>query len=365
MSCFTECLNQGAFDLLYQELFKYDEHSTPAHRGLEYGENFLSTYESDSKRIFFGKDLETNMTKTIFMFFGQVASKNLGTKMSAKGNNTKGPITDSTHVKDVLVIQPPDLATPQLQSAYNNQIALLYDAYQVEKNTHSDFHNIYNRFEIPTNNPSNEANFVPKKKKLSLLPPNKMVIDSEPTPKQATASKAENFYEPSNLPDYQGSYYQLNKAKLVQQDFKDVNGSPIRPWEVHDKLRPGTLVVIDASLIEWIIPDCFNPSLLQKTFQLIIKNLQVFAKSDLPIEIPSPELVESNSSLSQESSLVPSKRNFKSLKTFKGVQMASSSNEKGANDKPTASTSGSKKSRKMAKNGEDDEINIFHFFQII
>ncbi|KAF8997206.1 hypothetical protein BDQ17DRAFT_1329535 [Cyathus striatus] len=125
MSCFTEHLNQGAFNLIYQELFKYDEHSTPACGGLEL-----------CKHIFFGKNLEMNMTETIFTFFGQVASKNLGTKMSAKGNNT-----NSTHVKDVLVIQPPDLATPQLQSAYNNQIALLYDAYQVEKNTHSDFHN--------------------------------------------------------------------------------------------------------------------------------------------------------------------------------------------------------------------------------
>ena len=61
------------------------------------------------------------------------------------------------------------------------------------------------------------------------------------------------FYDPNLLPDHQGDYFKHVHAKLVQLDIRDENDMLIPPWDMYDNLRPGTVVLIDASLVCWHI----------------------------------------------------------------------------------------------------------------
>ena len=67
------------------------------------------------------------------------------------------------------------------------------------------------------------------------------------------------LYSPDLLPDHRGSYFQRKNAKLVQQDIWDDDNNLITPWETYDKLRVGTIVVVDSTLICWHIPNADGP----------------------------------------------------------------------------------------------------------
>lgn len=66
------------------------------------------------------------------------------------------------------------------------------------------------------------------------------------------------FYPPDLLPDHQGPYFQHNKSKLVQLDVCDIENDLVAPWNMYNKLQPGTLVLITMKLIIWIIKADLN-----------------------------------------------------------------------------------------------------------
>ena len=61
------------------------------------------------------------------------------------------------------------------------------------------------------------------------------------------------LYNPDLLPDHCGDLFQHKLAKLVQQEIRDVNDELVAPWDVQHKLRPGTIVVVDSTLVCWHI----------------------------------------------------------------------------------------------------------------
>ena len=61
------------------------------------------------------------------------------------------------------------------------------------------------------------------------------------------------LYDPILLPDHQGDLFQQKFAKVVQQDIKDTKDDLVPPWQMHEKLRPGTIVVVDTTLVCWHI----------------------------------------------------------------------------------------------------------------
>jgi hypothetical protein len=67
------------------------------------------------------------------------------------------------------------------------------------------------------------------------------------------------FYSLESLPDHRGSYFQQKNAKLVQQDIWDEDNKLIPPWEMYDKLRIGTIILVDSTLICWHIPNAGGP----------------------------------------------------------------------------------------------------------
>jgi len=57
------------------------------------------------------------------------------------------------------------------------------------------------------------------------------------------------LYEPTVLSDYDPQLFALKKAKLAQQEIIGTDGNLIGPWDIATALRPGTLVVVEATLI--------------------------------------------------------------------------------------------------------------------
>lgn len=116
------------------------------------------------------------------------------------------------------------------------------------------------------------------------------------------------FYDLDLLPDHQGDYFKHVNAKLVQLDIHDEDDVLIPPWQMHDKLRPGTIVLIDATLVCWHIftkgrggklDRRVSSSLLElqswiwlnlclcQVYQVQGHRLKVLKKSDAPVEDPS------------------------------------------------------------------------------
>lgn len=62
-----------------------------------------------------------------------------------------------------------------------------------------------------------------------------------------------SFYDPNLHPGHRGEYFKHVNAKLVQLDIRDEDDNLIPPWDMFDKLRPGTMVLIDATLVCWHI----------------------------------------------------------------------------------------------------------------
>jgi len=61
------------------------------------------------------------------------------------------------------------------------------------------------------------------------------------------------LYDPKLLADYHGELFQHKFAKVVQQEIMDTDDKFVAPWLMHDKLRPGTIIIVDATLVCWHI----------------------------------------------------------------------------------------------------------------
>ena len=67
------------------------------------------------------------------------------------------------------------------------------------------------------------------------------------------------FYEPSLLPDYSPEKFHLVRDKLIQYDIRDINEDLIPAWQIETALRPGTVVLVSATLHIYNIKDDKKP----------------------------------------------------------------------------------------------------------
>ncbi|KAJ6595967.1 hypothetical protein B0H10DRAFT_1960296 [Mycena sp. CBHHK59/15] len=67
---------------------------------------------------------------------------------------------------------------------------------------------------------------------------------------QSLAMLCVNGTPPSMLPEVQGPFYALDKARLFQRDYRDVDNSLIAPNELTAKLTEGTLVLVMISFLQ-------------------------------------------------------------------------------------------------------------------
>ncbi|KAF7372673.1 ATP-dependent DNA helicase [Mycena venus] len=67
--------------------------------------------------------------------------------------------------------------------------------------------------------------------------------------------KISDTYPTSKLPEIKGALWALDRAHLIQRDYKDVDGTLIAPHELTTKLTEGTLVLVMVELVTYVITD--------------------------------------------------------------------------------------------------------------
>ncbi|KAJ7913171.1 hypothetical protein B0H13DRAFT_2326569 [Mycena leptocephala] len=82
---------------------------------------------------------------------------------------------------------------------------------------------------------------------------------------------------PDCLPDHRGPYFAHQVSKLIQRNYKDVDGDLITPQELYGKLTEGTLFSAQISLHTYIWGG--NPGFLRnKVYHIYVERLKILDK---------------------------------------------------------------------------------------
>ncbi|TFK59636.1 hypothetical protein BDN72DRAFT_780458 [Pluteus cervinus] len=213
--------------------------------------------------------------------FGEVCGSGDGTQISAKGNHfvgtTENPnyITDTTRVKDTIVLRAPTDAPEALVQIFEDQIGTLNQIRQADADQEADEFTQYTVKEwIKSPAPGETQNMIvitsPPRYSVEDNPGNTSTVPRiekrthdgnvkapPPVPVEDKGHRSCAFplafrigalYDPSILPDYKGDLFKHRRAKLVQHDVRDEEGRLVPPWEIYSALRPGTVVLIMVTL---------------------------------------------------------------------------------------------------------------------
>ncbi|KAJ3517667.1 hypothetical protein NLJ89_g346 [Agrocybe chaxingu] len=227
-------------------------------------------------------------------------------------SRTLWSITDDTVVKDIIHLRPLTGASDFINQAFSNQVATLEEILLTIMHfaTALALYPIVTEFLASSEPSTNDHSFIkitmpakyrippgtktgktePKQRK-NLLPVKQEGSDGRdtfsPTPAQTLPQVKRNaFYPLDLLPDHHGNYFQQTHAKLVQHDVFDADENLIPPWLFYDKLRPGTVVVVEATLICWHINSTGKEGDKDKNiYQIQGHRIRVLSDSDEDIEI--------------------------------------------------------------------------------
>ncbi|EIW81889.1 hypothetical protein CONPUDRAFT_152789 [Coniophora puteana RWD-64-598 SS2] len=264
---------------------------------------------------------------------GELQSAAQGTKFSARGNHyissiaNPKPIVDTSVVKSILVLGKPRHCIGRMAVVYNNQLASLQEVVdsdfgQLEEKASQNI-TIKEPYTSSDGDPETppdliivhtgkmyvapKASSTPSKRrkitKQDLSTNEKSIIESTSTAGTTTAASTSSapatgatspasssvppvpeiktFYDPRVLPDYGGSLFQHQAARLRQLDIRNVENNPIHPSAWYSELREGTLVLVSATA------HCYNYSdggKERRIYQLEAQTIRVIDRSDEPIE---------------------------------------------------------------------------------
>ncbi|TEB31227.1 hypothetical protein FA13DRAFT_1791516 [Coprinellus micaceus] len=267
--------------------------------------------------------------------FGQLASATDGTAIGAAGsfrfegpNGQFEPVRDTTKVKDRFVLQCPTAAPENLANMFFNQIATLNDARDFDENVEKAERkdpfvyeqwtkcsvsepsdepadmlciNLGPKYTVPSNNKRSQSSSPPKKRlrrqddnpqrestaSVARIEPPSPAKEVERVPGPVPpAAQVGDLYDPATQRDYTGPGFELEEAKLVQRDVRDIQGRLVHPKNYHDVLRPGSLLLINATLHCFIMPPNDRNKRERKFYQINAHSVRVVAVSDLEPECP-------------------------------------------------------------------------------
>ncbi|KAJ3884579.1 hypothetical protein GG344DRAFT_83823 [Lentinula edodes] len=275
-----------------------------------------------------------------FIVVGEVLGENHGTLLGAQGNHYPGKdngnvITDQSKAKPVIVIGAPSGKHGGMSDIFYNQICTFFDICRHESigetkekfNVKEFVKSINNNHEmdamILTGNllysvrdfafileitftqssqvHKNDDNSSTPSGTASHSPYKKRRLDERGSENSTTSTSVADVdaviypeldqivvgarYDHRCMTGYGGNGFNQCFAELIQPDWKDIDGNLILPWEFHDKVRPGTLVVVNVSLQVYVIPQ--KDSLPKnKVYNAVINSLRVWAESDVPLALP-------------------------------------------------------------------------------
>ncbi|KAJ6529946.1 hypothetical protein B0H10DRAFT_2441218 [Mycena sp. CBHHK59/15] len=112
-------------------------------------------------------------------------------------------------------------------------------------------------------------------------------MDKEMLPERAIG----DTYEPNMLPDHRSNYFNHDKAKLVQRDYKDTDGSLIALHELYGKLTEGTLILVVVSLVTYVIKEEGRKN--KKIYHALVEKLKILDHGEAkPWNPPIPVMPE-------------------------------------------------------------------------
>ncbi|KAJ3887458.1 hypothetical protein GG344DRAFT_68791, partial [Lentinula edodes] len=97
-------------------------------------------------------------------------------------------------------------------------------------------------------------------------------------------------YDYKLMPDYNRRIIGLNKAQLIQPDWRKLDNGLIVPWKNYMQLRPGTVIIANVSFRLHVLQPKDRKQQKRKVYQAIINFLKVVAESDIPVNRPVPPL---------------------------------------------------------------------------
>ncbi|KAJ7739228.1 hypothetical protein DFH07DRAFT_965773 [Mycena maculata] len=99
-------------------------------------------------------------------------------------------------------------------------------------------------------------------------------LNKIPSPKER---KIGDTYNPDCLPDHRGPYFAHRESKLVQRDYRDLDGDLIAPYELYEKLTEGTLFSAQISMHTYIFPGK-RGNTRSKIYHIYIDKLRIHDK---------------------------------------------------------------------------------------
>ncbi|KAG6876463.1 hypothetical protein C0992_012883 [Termitomyces sp. T32_za158] len=381
-----EHVASGLYELLATEMLAMEKSALAM---TEYGTDFVRVTErwsgNHSYKDTDGAEWRTNI-------IGEIASAAAGSVVSAKGNHYAGKLgefkqlDDSSKVKDILVVKVPTEAPDLFGGIFYNQIGSLNavresdekeEIMRDQKVTMRDW----------VRNASGDENSVKDHIVIHMLPkygnPNKgqtnkcltkrtlSDFSSEEDLSGPTASVVEAplntpvvtegaFYDPRLNVDFGGPYFNLVQNKLLQLDVVDSTNALVAPWNFYDALKPGTLVLICASLHCFVMRE--GPG-VRKMYQINAHRVRILADSDgQPFVRTQPTIPASTADISKKTNQLishaadtafanfnPTKRIKLSLPVEIGSQHVLNDNSSSVAGPSTLRMPGTKKGRSSKK----------------
>ncbi|KAJ3897804.1 hypothetical protein F5879DRAFT_995513 [Lentinula edodes] len=94
-------------------------------------------------------------------------------------------------------------------------------------------------------------------------------------------------YDYRLMPDFGGPVFALDKAKLVQPNWRNIKNEFITPWMNYDQLRPGVLVVANVGIRVYVLTPKNGSGFIKKIYHATINSMKVVAESPIPVAPPS------------------------------------------------------------------------------
>ncbi|KAJ3850138.1 hypothetical protein EV368DRAFT_66848 [Lentinula lateritia] len=272
--------------------------------------------------------------------FGEIVGQAFGTYIGAQGNHYSGPdvdnpiqITDSTKTKCTIVLACPTGAPAAIQNLFYNQLCTLDGVRQAEKleEIRSDIEvdakeivkglrsggeaeaivltgePLYTVLKKDKGNKySNNQRDSPVGPKSRLVKrgldnnPNQLEdVDPLVLPESITRPSVGPVvpkeheiylgaeYDHRLMPDFGGPVFALDRAKLIQPDWRNLKNDLITPWMNYDYLRPGVLVVANVGIRVYVLSSKSNTGVVKKIYHATINSLKVVGESAVSVAVPS------------------------------------------------------------------------------
>ncbi|KAL0578303.1 hypothetical protein V5O48_003680 [Marasmius crinis-equi] len=271
--------------------------------------------------------------------FGEIVGEQYGTLLGPAGNHYPGradeelrTVTDSTHVKPVIVLGKPSLCDEVLDDYFHDQIVVFNHIREADRSQEDQDGEEFEIREIirpvdgaeqPTlialhgqnlytveRDSLSTTSTKPVSRTMTKRRSNGVPVQQTPLPVPVDSATSSNNdvrtgrpleedelpgseiirvgakYSPWVLPGYGGPRFQQRIAQVIQPEWRDGRGQLIPPWKNYDLLRPGTVIMATVSINVFVMSSTAKGRPRRKTYQAAIKSLRVLGRSDIPVEKP-------------------------------------------------------------------------------